>query len=75
MTGPATNALPLDLSTMRATAHTPTAYGYCCWHGEDAEDVRLIDVLEQGSGGRAPALFACPPCRETHRLVPLADRP
>ncbi|MER5209379.1 hypothetical protein ABT063_01965 [Streptomyces sp. NPDC002838] len=54
---------------------TPTAYGYCCWHGGDAEDVRLIDVIEPVSRGGGPALFACPPCRDKHRLVPLADRP
>lgn len=52
----------------------PTAFGYCCWHGGVTAGVRLIDVIEQGSGP-SPALFACPPCRETYHLVPLADRP
>ncbi|MGW0293288.1 hypothetical protein [Streptomyces tuirus] len=56
------------------TEGTPTGYGYCCWHGREAADVRLIDVIEENSGpGRA--LFACPPCREAFRLVPFADRP
>jgi hypothetical protein len=57
------------------TTDTPTGYGYCSWHGGYAEDVRLIDVLETVSRGGASATFACPPCREKYRLVPLADRP
>ncbi|MER5211962.1 hypothetical protein ABT063_15615 [Streptomyces sp. NPDC002838] len=61
-------------STQTTTTTTTTAHGYCCWHNGDAEDVRLIDVLETVSRGGAPALFACPPCRDRYRLVPLADR-
>ncbi|MEH0642852.1 hypothetical protein QBB33_15520 [Streptomyces scabiei] len=54
--------------------HAPTAYGYCSWHRGSAEGVRLVDVHEQGSGPGG-GVFACGPCRETHRLVPFADRP
>ncbi|WP_371670039.1 hypothetical protein OG985_21805 [Streptomyces sp. NBC_00289] len=54
--------------------NTPTAYGYCSWHAGYAEGVRLIHAIEQGSGpGRT--VFACAPCREQFRLVPLADQP
>jgi hypothetical protein len=54
---------------------TPTAYGRCHWCKTFAAGVRLVDVIEQGSGpGTAGNLFACTPCRETHGLVPLADR-
>lgn len=53
---------------------TPTAYGYCAWHRGPAEGVRVISVIEQGSGP-GHVLFACGPCREAHRLVPFADRP
>jgi hypothetical protein len=50
------------------------SYGYCCWHGAPAEEVLLISIIDQGSGPSSPALYACPPCREQHRLVQLADR-
>lgn len=52
----------------------PASYGYCCWHGAPAEDVLLIQIIDQSSGPRSPALYACRPCREQRRLVPLADR-
>ncbi|GLW45503.1 hypothetical protein Stsp02_11650 [Streptomyces sp. NBRC 14336] len=58
------------------TPTTPTGWGWCAWHKRYTAGVRLIDVIEQGSGpGSAGNLFACGPCRETYRLVPLADRP
>lgn len=53
---------------------TPQGYGYCSWHHRFAGDVRLIDVVNQGSGP-GHVHYACGPCRETHRLVPYADRP
>lgn len=57
-------------------AATPTAYGWCAWHKGASAGIRLIQVTEAGSGpSRAGNLFACGPCRETHRLVPFADRP
>ncbi|WP_406470136.1 hypothetical protein OH738_29400 [Streptomyces hirsutus] len=52
---------------------TPTGYGYCSWHQRFAADVRLIDVIEQGSGP-GHVHYACPPCRTAHGLVPYADR-
>jgi hypothetical protein len=61
--------------TVDATA-TPTAYGWCAWHKKYSGGVRLIEVIEQGSGpGTAGNLFACGPCREIHRLTPYSDRP
>ncbi|MGY3202663.1 hypothetical protein [Streptomyces sp. TE5632] len=56
------------------TQDTPTAYGWCAWHRQHAGGVRLIEVIEQGSGSGG-ALYACASCREQHRLVPFADRP
>lgn len=56
-----------------AAADSPAAYGYCHWHRGTVRGVRLIDVIEQGSGAGHP-LFACRPCRGLHGLVPLADR-
>ncbi|MFB7655231.1 MULTISPECIES: hypothetical protein [unclassified Streptomyces] len=53
---------------------TLTSYGYCSWHKGFAGGVRLIEVIEQGSGPGG-ALFACETCRRIHRLVPFADRP
>ncbi|NGO43780.1 hypothetical protein [Streptomyces ureilyticus] len=55
-------------------SNSPSSYGWCRWHGGHAEDVQLIDVIEQGSRGGG-GLFACPPCLEQHGLVPFADRP
>lgn len=53
---------------------TPTAYGWCAWHENYARGVRLIGVHEQGSGPGGN-LFACPTCRATYDLTPLADLP
>jgi len=52
---------------------TPAAYGYCSWHKRFAAGVRLIDVIEQGSGPGG-VHYACPDCITVHRLVPFADR-
>ncbi|MEU2895234.1 hypothetical protein ABZ690_17880 [Streptomyces sp. NPDC006967] len=57
-----------------AAEDTPTAYAWCAWHREFAGGVRLIEVVEQGSGAGG-ALYACGPCRQAFRLVPFADRP
>ncbi|WAZ26331.1 hypothetical protein STRCI_007895 [Streptomyces cinnabarinus] len=56
------------------TANTPTAYGFCAWHKNFARGVRLVRVIEQGSGPGA-GLYACPPCLGRHNLTPLADLP
>jgi hypothetical protein len=54
----------------------PTAYGFCSWHQRFAEDVRLIEIIEQGSGpGTGGVQYACGPCRREYGLIPCADRP
>ncbi|MBL3670141.1 hypothetical protein JL475_30015 [Streptomyces sp. M2CJ-2] len=62
--------------TMQPTTETttPRAFGWCHWHEENVEGVRLITVIEQGSGSGITH-FACPPCMAAHRLVPFANRP
>ncbi|MFE4051252.1 hypothetical protein [Streptomyces sp. YIM B13518] len=52
----------------------PQGYGYCSWHNRFAGDVRLIDVVEQGTGP-GHVHYACAPCRREHNLIPYADRP
>lgn len=54
--------------------HTPASWGWCSWHSAFAAGVRLIQVHEQGSGSGG-GTYACPPCRQKHGLVPLADQP
>ncbi|MFJ8787854.1 hypothetical protein [Streptomyces sp. NPDC102462] len=50
--------------------------GLCSWCKRLAQDIRLIHAVEAGSGPcPGGSRFACRPCRETHRLVPLAGRP
>lgn len=54
----------------------PVGYGHCAWHQGFARDVRLIRIEETASGpGTMGNKFACPPCRQAHDLVPLADAP
>ncbi len=55
-------------------SNTPTAFGYCAWHKGHADGIRLIQVVEQGSGPGG-CLFACTPCRAEHQLTPLVDLP
>jgi hypothetical protein len=55
------------------TEGTPQGYGFCSWHNRFAAGVRLIDVVEQGSGSGGTQ-YACGPCRKLHGLVPFADR-
>lgn len=63
-----------EITQTTDASNTPTAFGYCAWHKGYADGVRLIHAVEQGSGG-GHCIFACPPCREVHRLTPLADQP
>lgn len=56
------------------SSNTPDGFAYCAWHQGYARGARLIRVHEQGSGPGG-GLFACPPCRQEHDLVPLADQP
>lgn len=55
-------------------AATPAGYGWCSWHENYARGVRLVRIIEQGSGPGG-SLFACPSCREAYGLVPVADQP
>lgn len=56
------------------TEDSPTDYGFCSWHDRFADDVRLIGMVEQGTGPGS-VQYACGPCREAHGLVPMEDRP
>lgn len=54
---------------------TPSSFAWCSWHNGNSDDVRLVAMIEQGSGvGAGTNLFACGPCRKTHGLVPVADQ-
>ncbi|MGW4730557.1 hypothetical protein ACWEQC_15555 [Streptomyces shenzhenensis] len=62
------------------TASTPPGiqggYGLCHRCRQLADDIRLVQVVEAGSGPcTAGNLFACGQCRTTHSLVPFADQP
>ncbi|MET8134669.1 hypothetical protein ABZV24_22400 [Streptomyces sp. NPDC005251] len=56
-----------------STADSPQRHRWCDWHKGPSETAVLVDAIERNS---APpiALYACAPCREQRRLVPLADR-
>ncbi|NUS79137.1 MAG: hypothetical protein HOV70_23460 [Streptomyces sp.] len=47
--------------------------GWCHWHDDAADDVRVVRIAEQGSG-RGAVHYACRACREEHDLVPLAEQ-
>ncbi|MGI5436313.1 hypothetical protein ACQEV4_02095 [Streptomyces shenzhenensis] len=49
--------------------------GLCSWCGRFATGIELIQAEDAGSGPAMRGLYACGPCREVHRLVPLADQP
>lgn len=57
-----------------STPASPRAIGWCSWHKGMAEDVRLIQAVEQGSGP-GMSFFACPRCRDKFSLPLLADQP
>ncbi|MGI5443842.1 hypothetical protein ACQEV4_42820 [Streptomyces shenzhenensis] len=51
-------------------------YGLCHWCRQLADGIRLVQVVEAGSGScSAGNKFACGPCRARHHLVPFADQP
>ncbi|RMB81265.1 hypothetical protein [Streptomyces shenzhenensis] len=55
---------------------TQGRYGLCHWCRQFADDIRLVQVVEAGSGPcTAGNLFACGRCRKAHGLVPFADQP
>ncbi|MEV7287723.1 hypothetical protein AB0O01_24665 [Streptomyces sp. NPDC093252] len=59
-----------------AAPRDPSGYGWCAWHQNYARGVRLIEVIEQGSGpGAHGTLFACRPCRSSYGLMPMPDQP
>ncbi|MFJ6073723.1 hypothetical protein ACIQFU_23250 [Streptomyces sp. NPDC093065] len=47
--------------------------GWCSWHQDAADDVRIVQVDEQGSG-RSPVQYACGPCRKRHGLKTLDEQ-
>lgn len=55
-----------------AAVRNPAGYGWCSWHDNYARGVRLVGVIEQGSGP-GKSLLACPSCRGIYDLAPLAD--
>ncbi|MER7738906.1 hypothetical protein ABTX34_11365 [Streptomyces sp. NPDC096538] len=59
--------------TPPAEEDTRSAFGWCHWHQGHADGIRLIDVIEQGSGSGITH-FACGPCIVANGLVPFADR-
>ncbi|MFD3929517.1 hypothetical protein [Streptomyces sp. NPDC058614] len=62
--------------TQPATAaNSPTGYAWCSWHKNFSDGTRLVQLSDQGSAFGARGLFACEPCREAYRLVPVADQP
>ncbi|MEV0209437.1 hypothetical protein AB0H97_29990 [Streptomyces sp. NPDC050788] len=65
----------MDESTQtEPTTNSPVGYGWCSWHENYARGVRLVRIIEQGSGPGG-SLFACHSCREAYGLVPVADQP
>lgn len=57
------------------TPAIPTAIGRCAWHDGITRDIRLITIIEAGSGpATAGHRYACHPCQIAYGLVPLADR-
>ncbi|MCM8548869.1 hypothetical protein [Streptomyces sp. STCH 565 A] len=51
----------------------PRIIGWCAWHKNIADGVRVIQVDEQGSG-RGGVRYACGPCQVRYDLTPFADR-
>ncbi|MCM2580649.1 hypothetical protein [Streptomyces meridianus] len=47
---------------------------WCTFHGDYAEDVELVRIIETGTGPGG-MLYACPPCRQERGLAPLMDQP
>lgn len=61
------------MSTTAESSEGLRIVGWCHWCQNAADNVRVIQVDEQGSG-RGGVRYACGPCREEHHLVPLAER-
>lgn len=65
---------PITRTSPSPAVMEPGSYGYCSWHRGYSAGIRVINVVEQGSGPGGVE-FACLPCREEHNLVPFADQP
>ncbi|MBC2867321.1 hypothetical protein [Streptomyces mexicanus] len=52
---------------------SPRTIAWCSWHQGLSGTARLVRIIEQASGPGA-GLYACAPCREAYRLVPVADQ-
>ncbi|MFI6895280.1 hypothetical protein ACIBM4_14300 [Streptomyces sp. NPDC050256] len=61
------------MATLEST-QPPTVFGWCHWHKGPSGTAVLIRIIEQGSGPGA-ALYACAPCREQRRLLPVDEQP
>ncbi|WTB92243.1 hypothetical protein OIE99_30185 [Streptomyces cellulosae] len=64
---------PTQIDPPDSTLSAPSAFGWCPWHHGHTRGIRLIDVIEQGSGSGG-TFFACGPCITANGLVPFADR-
>ncbi|MFF0138565.1 hypothetical protein ACFYRN_19245 [Streptomyces sp. NPDC005227] len=65
-----------DDTQTAAPPASPGTYGRCAWHDGITRDLRLITVIEAGSGPATSGhRYACHPCQIEHGLIPLADRP
>ncbi|MEU9640959.1 hypothetical protein [Streptomyces sp. NPDC048188] len=62
------------MSTPAETGDGLRTVGWCDWHKDIADGVRVVQVDEQGSGAGG-VRRACPPCIDTHGLVPFVERP
>ncbi|MEU8728779.1 hypothetical protein AB0C68_05285 [Streptomyces tendae] len=66
--------MPETTHTQQDSDSGPRTIGWCAWHKDVADDVRVIQVDEQGSGPGG-VRHACQPCIDKHGLVPFAERP
>ncbi|MFD1274814.1 hypothetical protein [Streptomyces kaempferi] len=58
-------------SPAQSTAPEPVARR-CDYHKGPSQTAVLVDAIERNSAPPIP-VYACAPCREQRRLVPLAD--
>ncbi|MGX9919461.1 hypothetical protein ACWIG4_06360 [Streptomyces sp. NPDC002248] len=47
--------------------------GWCHWHKSRGKDVRLVQVIEQGSGP-GYEFYGCAACRTKFHLAPFAEQ-
>ncbi|TFE49011.1 hypothetical protein E3E14_16735 [Streptomyces sp. ICN441] len=63
----------METGTRPAAAVNAANPGWCHWHMGSSGTALLIQYGERSSGPPV-ALYACAPCREQRRLVPLGSR-